>query len=87
VVCQAVVYSNHISQGAWRGDADNHQPRYDTDTMTPLEEAIEALKAAHEAKDAAMQRAIAEVDYQFANIIRVRTMEYEDELKRELHRR
>jgi phosphoribosyl-ATP pyrophosphohydrolase len=55
--------------------------------MTPLEEAIEALKAANEAKDAAMQRAIADVNYQFANIIRVRTMEYEDELKRELHRR
>lgn len=55
--------------------------------MTPLEEATEALKAAHEAKDAAMKRAMAEVDYQFANIIRIRTMEYEDALKRELHRR
>jgi phosphoribosyl-ATP pyrophosphohydrolase len=55
--------------------------------MTRLEEATEALKAAHEAKDAAMKRAIADVDYQFANIIRIRTMEYEDALKRELHRR
>jgi len=49
--------------------------------MNRLEEAVEALKAAHEAKHAAMQRAIAEIDYQFANIIRIRTKEYEDELR------
>jgi hypothetical protein len=49
--------------------------------MNRLEEAVEALKAAHEAKNAAMQRAIAEIDYQFANIIRIRTKEYEDELR------
>lgn len=44
--------------------------------------AVEALQAAYEARDAAMARAVAEVERQFAGIIARRCREYQDAVRR-----
>jgi len=45
-------------------------------------EALDALHAAYEARDAAMTRAMQEVERQFADIIKRRQQEFQDAIRR-----
>ena len=55
--------------------------------MIPLNEAIENLRMARAAKQAMIDRVIADADAQFAYIIARRTQEYEDALRRAMNER
>ena len=45
-------------------------------------DALDALHEAYEARDAAMTRAVAEVERQFAGIIKRRQQEFQDAIRR-----
>ena len=54
---------------------------------TALQEAIENLQMALEARDAMIARVVAEAEHQFAHIIARRTREYEDAVRRAMDER